>query len=197
MEKREASPENAMPHLTLIVGGVRSGKSRFAEQLAAAHPPVTYLATARATLEGTDADAEMAERIARHRQRRALFPTPWQTIEEPWDVPAVLAAQRAAGSVLVECLTLWLTNLVLGNADAKPLADADILARVDAMAAAAKQSPAHVLVVSNEVGWGIMPVNALARRFADLLGEANQRLAAAATEVYGCMAGIPMLLKPR
>ena len=186
-----------MPHLTLIVGGVRSGKSRFAEQLAAAHPPVTYLATARATLEGTDADAEMAERIARHRQRRAQFPTPWQTVEEPWEVPAVVAAHQGTGSVLVECLTLWLTNLVLGGAGQPALADAEILARVDALAATARESMARVLVVSHEVGCGIMPVNALARRFADLLGEANQRLAAAAEEVYGCMAGIPLRLKPR
>ncbi len=186
-----------MSHLTLIVGGVRSGKSRFAEQLAAAQPPVTYLATARTTLEGTDADVEMAERIARHRQRRAQFPTPWQTLEEPWDVPAALAAHCGAGSVLVECLTLWLTNLLLGGAGRTVLDDAEILARVDALAEAATQTRARVLVVSNEVGCGIMPVNALARRFADLLGEANQRLATAASEVYGCMAGIPLRLKPR
>jgi len=183
-----------MPHLTLIVGGVRSGKSRFAEQLAAAHPPVTYLATARATLEGTDADAEMAERIARHRLRRAA--TSWQTVEEAWDVAGIIAAHGGAGCVLVECLTLWLTNLLLGGPGQPALEDADILARVDALADAAQRAPARVLVVSNEVGCGIMPANALARRFADLLGEANQRLAAAGSEVYGCMAGIPLRLKP-
>jgi adenosylcobinamide kinase/adenosylcobinamide-phosphate guanylyltransferase len=139
----------------------------------------------------------MAERIARHRQRRAALATPWYTIEEPWDVPAALAAHGGTGCVLVECLTLWLTNLLLGGDGRPALTDADILARVDALTEAARQGAADVLVVSHEVGCGIMPVSALARRFADLLGEANQRLAAGATEVYGCMAGIPLLLKPR
>jgi adenosylcobinamide kinase/adenosylcobinamide-phosphate guanylyltransferase len=184
-----------MAHLTLLIGGVRSGKSRLAEQLAAAHPPVTYLATARATLEGMDADADLAERIARHRQRRAAFPSPWHTIEEPWDVPEVIGGHAAAGCILVECVPLWLTNLMLGGADRPALTDTAILARVDQLVQAAQQAWAQVLVVSSEVGLGILPVNALARRFADLLGEANQRLAAAATEVYGCIAGIPLRLK--
>jgi adenosylcobinamide kinase / adenosylcobinamide-phosphate guanylyltransferase len=185
-----------MAPLTLVVGGVRSGKSRFAEQLAAAYPPVTYLATARAFLEGTDADAEMAERIARHQQRRAAFAPPWQTIEEPWDVAGAVTAHGAAGSVLVECLTLWLTNLLVGGPGQLERANADVLAQMDALVLAARRTPARVVVVSNEVGCGIMPANALARRFGDLLGEANQRLAAAAAEVYGCMAGIPLRLKP-
>jgi len=185
-----------MPHLTLIVGGVRSGKSRFAEQLAAAHPPVTYLATARAALEGMEADAEMVERIARHRERRAAFSPSWQTVEEPWDVPEAVAAHGGAGCVLVECLTLWLTNLLLGGPGRAALEDADVRARVDDLASAAERTAARVLVVSHEVGCGIMPTSPLARRFADLLGEANQRLAAASTEVYGCMAGIPLRLKP-
>jgi adenosylcobinamide kinase/adenosylcobinamide-phosphate guanylyltransferase len=175
---------------------VRSGKSRFAEQLAAAHPPVTYLATARTALEGKEADAEMAERIARHQERRAAFAIPWRTVEEPWDIPGVLAAQGEAGCVLVECLTLWLTNLLLGGPGQAALDDAGLRARVDALVTAAERTPARVLVVSNEVGCGIMPVSALARRFGDVLGEANQRLAAASTEVYGCMAGIPLRLKP-
>jgi adenosylcobinamide kinase/adenosylcobinamide-phosphate guanylyltransferase len=185
-----------MPHLTLIVGGVRSGKSRFAEQLAAAQPPVTYLATARATLQGTEADAEMTERIARHRQRRAALNPPWQTVEEPWEVPAAVANHGKTGSVLVECLTLWLTNLLVGGPGRTGLEDGDIFARVDALAEAGRRAAANVLIVTNEVGCGIVPVSPLARRFADLLGEANQRLAATAAEVYGCMAGIPLRLKP-
>jgi adenosylcobinamide kinase/adenosylcobinamide-phosphate guanylyltransferase len=186
-----------MAHLTLIVGGVRSGKSRFAEQLAAAHPPVTYLATARAFLEGTDADAEMVERIARHQQRRAAFAHPWETNEEPWDVAGAIAAHGGTGCVLVECLTLWLTNLLVGGPGHPGLANVDILTEVDALAEAARRSPVRVIVVSNEVGLGIMPINALARRFGDLVGDANQRLAAVAAEVYGCMAGIPLRLKPQ
>jgi adenosylcobinamide kinase/adenosylcobinamide-phosphate guanylyltransferase len=185
-----------MAHLTLVLGGVRSGKSRFAEQLAAAHPPVTYLATAQERLEGAETDAEMAERIARHRRRREAMSPPWQTVEEPWDVARAVTTHGRVGCVLVECLTLWLTNLLVSGPGRPELQDSDILAAVDALAAAAATVPARVIVVSNEVGCGITPVNALARRFGDVMGDANQRLAAAAAEVYGCMAGIPLRLKP-
>jgi adenosyl cobinamide kinase/adenosyl cobinamide phosphate guanylyltransferase len=192
-----------MARLTLIVGGVRSGKSRFAEQLAAGHAPVTYLATALPPDQARD--AEMAERIARHRQRRAGLVPPWRTVEEPWDVPAAVAAHGAAGCVLVECLTLWVSNLLLGVPGRAGLPDEEILAEVRRLAtvsgAAAQpggqEVPAHVIVVSNEVGCGIIPANALARRYGDLLGEANQVLAAEATEVYGCLAGIPRRWKPQ
>ncbi len=189
-----------MAQLTLIVGGVRSGKSRFAEQLAAAHAPVTYLATALppSLLPGAEkSDAEMAARIDGHRQRRAAFAPPWQTIEEPWDVAAAVRGHGAAGCVLVECLTLWLNNLLLGLPGRAGLADEEILARVGDLGKIGQEVPARVVVVSNEVGCGIVPVNALARRFADLQGEGNQRLAALAAEVYGCMAGIPLRWKPQ
>src|SRR5579884_683757 len=101
-----------MGRLTLVLGGARSGKSRWAERLAAAHPAVTYLATAQ------PGDDEMAGRIARHRARRADYGPAWRTVEEPWDVAAAMAAVPPApvgeGCVLVECLTLWMTNLLLG-----------------------------------------------------------------------------------
>jgi adenosylcobinamide kinase/adenosylcobinamide-phosphate guanylyltransferase len=181
-----------MAQLTLIVGGVRSGKSRFAEELAAGLPPVTYLATA-APWPG---DAEMAARVARHRERRAARVPPWRTVEEGWDVAGAVEIHGGAGCILVECVTLWLTGLLLGLAGRPALADAQVLERVAALAAAGRRVPARVLVVSNEVGCGIIPDNALARRFADLLGEANQLLAAAATEVYGCLAGIARRWKP-
>lgn len=175
-----------MAHLTLVLGGVRSGKSRFAEQLAAAHPPVTYLATAQA------GDAEMIQRIARHRERR---PTSWLTAEEPWDVARAVQDHGDTGCILMECLTLWLTNLLLGQPQRPALDDACIQAELTRLAEVAQVIPARVVVVSNETGCGIMPPNALARRFGDLLGEANQCLAAAATEVYGCVAGIPLRVK--
>jgi adenosylcobinamide kinase/adenosylcobinamide-phosphate guanylyltransferase len=183
-----------MGQLILVLGGVRSGKSRWAEHLAAAAPPVTYLATAQA------GDTEMAGRIDLHRQRR---PPDWRTVEEPWNVAQSLArivqpaggAPAATGSVLVECLTLWMTNRLLGipghPAEERPV----ILDAVEALAVAARDGRGRVIVVSNEVGLGILPANALARRFGDLLGEANQRLAAAAAEVYACWAGIPIRLK--
>jgi adenosylcobinamide kinase/adenosylcobinamide-phosphate guanylyltransferase len=183
-----------MARLTLIVGGARSGKSRFAEELAAAAPPVTYLATAAPWPAG---DAEMAARIARHRQRRAAQVPPWLTVEEPWHVAEAVRAHGQAGSVLVECLTLWVTGLLLGIPGKAGLSDADVLQSVSALAEAGRVVPARVLVVSNEVGCGIVPDNGLARRFADLLGEANQGLAAAAEEVYGCLAGIPRRWKPQ
>src|SRR3954469_23610468 len=103
-----------MARLTLIVGGVRSGKSRLAEQLAAGNAPVIYLATAVPPdrLPEAAADAEMVRRIAAHRARRAALA--WGTVEEPWDLPGAVTAHGACGCVLVECLTLWVSNLLLG-----------------------------------------------------------------------------------
>jgi adenosylcobinamide kinase/adenosylcobinamide-phosphate guanylyltransferase len=174
-----------MARLTLVVGGVRSGKSRHAEQLAAAVPPVTYLATAQA------GDAEMSRRIAAHRQRR---PSSWFTIEEPWDIAEVVS-RHCEGSLLIECLSLWLTNRLVGLADRTAQNDAGVRAAVDNLVMGIGTAAGSIIVVSNEVGSGIMPLNELARRFADLLGEANQQLAAAAHEVFWCVAGIPVRIK--
>jgi adenosylcobinamide kinase/adenosylcobinamide-phosphate guanylyltransferase len=181
--------QKMMGQLTLVLGGVRSGKSRIAEQLAAASPPVTYLATAQA------GDEEMTRRIARHQQRRGRYTPPWQTVEEPWDVVPAVATHAAEGCILLECLTLWLTNLLVGLPGRPGRSDEEILAEVTALAEAVPAGRARLIVVSNEVGFGILPANALARRFGDLLGEANQRLAAAATEVYACLAGLPLRIK--
>jgi adenosyl cobinamide kinase/adenosyl cobinamide phosphate guanylyltransferase len=178
-----------MAQLTLVLGGMRSGKSRFAEELAARHPPVVYLATALA------GDAEMTARIAAHRQRRECFSPPWQTVEEPWEIGQALRNHSRSGCVLLDCLTLWLTNLVVGTEKRLALADDEVRARLNRFAEAARETNARVIVVSNEVGCGLVPANALARRFGDLLGEANQRLAAVASEVYACVAGIPLRLK--
>ena len=175
-----------MAELVVVIGGVRSGKSRFAESMAAAIAPVTYLAAA------TAGDAEMAARIAAHRQRR---PTAWRTVEEPWDVPGVVA-RHPAGCLLLECLSLWLTNLLVGVAGHEGLDDAGIRDKVARLIDAIGQAGGRAVVVTNETGCGIMPVNELARRFGDLLGEANQQLAAAANEVYWCVAGIPVRIKP-
>jgi adenosylcobinamide kinase/adenosylcobinamide-phosphate guanylyltransferase len=173
--------------LALVLGGIRSGKSRWAEQLAASRPPVTYLATAQA------GDEEMAQRIAEHKKRR---PGGWRTTEEPWDLPGVVRRHQD-GSLLIECLTLWLTNLLVGISGQPALDDKRIRAVVDDLLAAVRETSGRTIVVSSEVGSGIVPENALARRFADLLGETNQRLAASATEVYLCVAGIPVPIKGR
>jgi adenosylcobinamide kinase/adenosylcobinamide-phosphate guanylyltransferase len=167
----------ADPRLTLVLGGARSGKSRYAESLTAALPPAwIYLATAEPH------DAEMAERIAAHRTRRGAG---WKTIEEPHDIASVLAAND--GTTLIDCLTLWLSNRMLAGADI----DTEIVNLEVALAA-------HlwpVVLVSNEVGSGIVPDNALARRFRDLQGRLNQRLAARADRVVLVVAGLPLIVK--
>lgn len=170
----------------LVLGGVRSGKSRFAERLAAAHDSVAYLATAIA------GDDEMRERIRKHQERR---PAHWRTVECPWDLPAAVERQGEAGCIVVECLPLWLTNLMLGLPGHEAVEDVAIAAEVGRLITAIRRSTARVIVVSNEVGWGVIAENALARAFGDRLGEANQQLAAALDEVHLCVAGLTLRLK--
>jgi adenosylcobinamide kinase/adenosylcobinamide-phosphate guanylyltransferase len=185
-----------MARLTLVVGGVRSGKSDLAERIAAAHPPVTYLAAALPLTPDGGADPELAARIARHQQRRSAHDPPWRTVEEPWHLARAVADHGAAGCVLVESVTLWVANLLLGLPGQPALDDGAVRAAVAGLAEAGASAPARVVVVSDEVGWGGVPADALARRFADLLGEANQALAARADEVFACLAGLPLRLKP-
>ncbi|WP_420593516.1 bifunctional adenosylcobinamide kinase/adenosylcobinamide-phosphate guanylyltransferase [Deinococcus sp.] len=164
--------------IVYITGGARSGKSRFAEAWAAKQSaPVTYLATAQAF------DDEMRERIERHRTDR---PAHWPTLEEPLNVPQALAELN--GVILLDCLSLWISNLLLADLD-----DTAILERVDALLAQANSKT--LILVSNEVGSGIVPDNALARRYRDLLGWGNQRAAAAASEAYLLVSGLPLRLK--
>jgi adenosylcobinamide kinase/adenosylcobinamide-phosphate guanylyltransferase len=165
--------------VTLVLGGARSGKSRFAEGLLADASPRTYLATAE------PGDAEMAARIAAHRARRGAG---WTTVEAPLElVPALRRATAAGGGVLVDCLTLWLANLLAAGRD--PAAAGDAL--VDALA----ELPGRTVLVSNEVGLGIVPDNALARAFRDHAGRLHQAMAAVAPRVYWVAAGLPLLLK--
>ncbi|PZQ62791.1 MAG: bifunctional adenosylcobinamide kinase/adenosylcobinamide-phosphate guanylyltransferase [Sphingomonas taxi] len=165
----------------LVLGGARSGKSRRAQALAEGCGAATrlFVATAQAF------DDEMAARIARHRADRDGG---WRTVEAPLDLPAAMRAHDAADAVLlVDCLTLWTSNLLLG--------DHDVDAATDALLAALAGARARVVLVSNEVGWGIVPDNALARRFRDVAGRVNQRVAAAADRVELVVAGLPMMLK--
>ncbi len=164
--------------MALILGGARSGKSRHAEALfASLKPPWIYIATAQAS------DDEMCARIAEHRARRDGR---WQTAEAPFDLPEALAADPEQPA-LVDCLTLWLTNLML--------ADRDIAAATDALEAALDRRAAATVLVSNEVGLGIVPGNALARAFRDEAGRLHQRLAARADRVLFMVAGLPMVVK--
>src|SRR5580700_7745160 len=164
--------------LTFVLGGARSGKSRYAESLVTALPPPwRYVATAEA------GDAEMAERIATHRARRGLD---WQTVEAPRDLAAALKSRQGA-PVLVDCLTLWLTNLMLAGADT----DAEF-ARLEQ---ALTDATTPVVLVANEVGYGIVPDYPLGRRFRDLQGVLNQRIAARADRVVLVVAGLPLAVK--
>jgi adenosylcobinamide kinase / adenosylcobinamide-phosphate guanylyltransferase len=164
--------------LTLVLGGARSGKSRFAETLITAlSPPWIYAATAQAL------DAEMTARIGAHRARRGAG---WTTVETPRDLALTLTAHGRT-PVLVDCLTLWLSNLMI--------ADASIDAEFDRLEQALDKAAAPVVLVANEVGSGIVPENALARRFRDLQGGLNQRLAAQADQVVLLVAGLPLFVK--
>lgn len=172
----------------LVLGGIRSGKSRLAESLAVAQEPVTYVATAL----NEPTDPAMAVRIARHRARR---PATWTTREIPRDLDARLPElTKQSGSVLIDCATLWITNLMLGLGGGSPMEDDEVIEAVD-RAVQPVPSSAQVLWVSNEVGMGGIAENALARRFADLQGQVNQQLAAACDTVYLCVAGLSLKLK--
>lgn len=172
-----------MAKTIFITGGARSGKSRLAERLAENEgSPLCYIATGRA------GDGEMADRIAAHRARRG---EKWTTVEEPLQLAeAVMEADGRYRAVLVDCVTLWLTNLLLTHGDAgKALEEAR---RLSGLFAGLKTP---LIMVSNEVGMGIVPDNPLARTFRDLAGMANEILAASAGEVYVTISGIPLKLK--
>jgi len=161
-------------HVTFVLGGARSGKSAYAEALVTAYPaPWRYIATAQAF------DAEMADRIAGHQARRAPG---WRTIEAPLDLSGALASPEP---VLIDCLTLWVSNLMLAG---KEPDWPGLLAALDSRAAPA-------VIVSNEVGLGIVPDNALARAFRDAAGRLHQQVAARADRVVFMVAGLPMVVK--
>jgi adenosylcobinamide kinase/adenosylcobinamide-phosphate guanylyltransferase len=166
----------------LITGGARSGKSKYAEQRAAAlGSPRLYVATAEAK------DEEMAQRIAKHKQRRG---NDWRTIEEPLALSSALLEQRGRTEcALVDCLTIWLSNLLL-HRNAEFAGE-----KVEQLLKTLPRLDFHVVLVTNEVGWGIVPENALARQFRDLAGWTNQQIAAAADEVILTVAGVPMIVK--
>ena len=166
--------------VTLVIGGARSGKSRQGEAIVTALPPPwTYIATAEAL------DQEMRARVAAHRAGRLPG---WRTLEAPLALAEALEREAAAGyPVLIDCLTLWLSNLML--------AARNIEAETDRLLAALTTAKVSVVLVSNEVGMGIIPDNALARAFRDHQGRLNQRVAGVATRVVFMAAGLPLILK--
>lgn len=177
-----------MARTLLITGGARSGKSSFAEKVAAGFGgPLGYLATAQML------DEEMGERIRRHRERRGAV---WNTIEEPVHLPQALA--RCDGQyqvILVDCVTLWLSNLLFKYEDAGENCEDRIHDDLQRLKSTLHDMVTPVILVSNEVGMGIVPENAFARLFRDIAGSANQTLAASADEVHMVVSGIPLKLK--
>lgn len=171
------------PRILFVLGGARSGKSRYAQQRAEALPgTLVYVATAQAF------DDEMAARIAHHRTDRGPR---WRTVEAPLALPEAVTAEAHRDRVLlVDCLTLWSSNLLLADR-----ADDEGAGAAQALVAALAAATGPVILVANEVGLGIVPDNALARRFRDIAGRINQAVAAAADEVQFIAAGLPLRLK--
>ena len=170
--------------VTLVLGGVRSGKSRYAQQIAERAERVTFLATA----ERRD-DAEMDAKIERHRADR---PKNWTTIEEPLQLARTIQqAGKGSEVILIDCLTLFASNLLeLYGDDAK-----ELRSQIDELCSALRSAPCSIILVSNEVGSGVVPAYELGRKFRDLVGEINQRVASVSDTVLLMIAGLPLSLK--
>jgi len=180
-----------MARIVLVTGGCRSGKSAYAERLAESLPPTRlYVATAPVS------DEEMQRRIDEH--RRARQGRGWETVEEQLDLAGVFAANGQHHVLLVDCLTLWVNNLMYYAEQAgRQMAEADVAAQCDHVLRAAEARRGTVIFVSNEVGLGVVPENALARRYRDLVGRANQIIAARADAATLLCCGIPLQLKEK
>jgi adenosylcobinamide kinase / adenosylcobinamide-phosphate guanylyltransferase len=183
MGKEPTMQETRQGSVTLVLGGVRSGKSRYAQQLAEQSRHVMFVATAKIT------DEEMRAKIQRHREDR---PKDWLTVEEPLELAKVLAEHELNCEVIVvDCLTIFAANLLEATGE-----DSDALEqRIEALCAALQTVQCNVVIVSNEVGSGVVPAYPLGRRYRDLLGEINQRIARVADDVVLMVAGLPLALK--
>ena len=165
----------------LIIGGARSGKSRYALELAKAYPggEKTFIATC------VPRDDEMKERVERHRKERGAG---WKTLEIPVHIPdAITQNSRGAGLILIDCLTLWIANLIFESKD-----EPSINEHLDRLIESIRKADSPVILVSNEVGCGIVPENPLARRFRDIAGRVNQQVASVCSTVFWMVAGIPV-----
>ena len=169
-----------LPQLSLVIGGAASGKSALAERLVTHHTGTrVYIATAQAF------DSEMREKIALHQARRVG--EGWRTVEAPFEVADAIAALKPGEVCLLDCVTFWLSNLLLDDRDWRD--------ELDKLVATLRSARGTVVIVTNETGQGIVPENALARAFRQAQGEVNQRLASKAQLVVAVMAGLPLVLK--
>jgi len=182
--------EKRLPKLILITGGVRSGKSTFAQNMAESFgKKISFIATAQAL------DKEMEERIAKHRANR---PKDWVTREEPHQVAKVISADgQNKDVILIDCLGLLVSNLMQNYPEktANSMLADEIVENIQEIVAEALKCPATVIIVSNEVGLGLVPENTMGRFFRDILGQSNQLIASNADKVYLMVAGIPLLIK--
>lgn len=176
------NPSQSSSHLCFVLGGARSGKSQLALSLAGSDLPKAFVAT------GEPGDEEMAARIKKHQQERDAT---WETKEIPIDISGWLKTHGSEyKNVIIDCLTLWLSNLLGRGSTAS-----QILSYTDELMQSARMVPGTVVFVSNEVGMGIVPGDSMARQFRDLAGNMNQRVAGAADSVYFAVSGLPMKLK--
>lgn len=170
------------PLTVIVTGGARSGKSDYAVGLAEKYSPRVLVAPA------TPVDKEMARRIERHRRKRG---PEWRTVEEPYEVEEAVRQQlSAAGVIVIDCVTIWISNLLISGED-----EERILERVDKLAEIISRKPANLIVVTNEVGSGIVPSNEISRKFRDLAGLANRKLAGACELAVLMAMGIPLVIK--
>ncbi|MBI5831711.1 MAG: bifunctional adenosylcobinamide kinase/adenosylcobinamide-phosphate guanylyltransferase [Armatimonadetes bacterium] len=178
-----------MAEVILVTGGARGGKSGYAQQWAESLPGARAIIATCPVLDG-----EMAARVARHQADRAG--RGWRTVEEPLDLARALAELADTPVVLIDCLTLWVNNLLHRAGEAGLMFGEDeVVPETDRLTAALAAHPGTVILVSGEVGWGIVPANELARRFRDVAGRVNQRVAAAADRVVLMVSGLPMAVK--
>jgi adenosylcobinamide kinase/adenosylcobinamide-phosphate guanylyltransferase len=183
LDKELSMQEMRQSSVTLVLGGVRSGKSRYAQQLAERESRVIFVATAKVS------DEEMQRKIDRHREER---PAEWVTVEEPLELERVLAEQGPDCDVMVvDCLTIFAANLLEAEGDDRNTLDR----RVEALCESLRSVSCSVVLVSNEVGSGVVPAYPSGRRYRDLLGEINQSVARVADDVVLMVAGLPLALK--